>query len=872
MIAAVAGMGEFAIKHGGPPMATRIMGAKIVNSRYDYERHTFRLDYETTAPNSTPTMFNPSDDTTRVAQALERQATSEAPSQEELTPLASSSELPVVEDGASFASSPADIITPSAPSAVECELRCDVDTWASSLDVIVDPAPQTLTCLRRHKLANSGGGLWLTIEHDATQVANERITIVIRKGGAGSKDRGAVIVNGVKIRVDVEDLSEHEVQSLARKKRVKPARVPLDQPPVLSVVRRRGTMDDDEQMGPPLTNIAAPWYLGSPVWRLFTTAANQMSTSPPDKLTSAMSPAPSPDARPPMHFAFDALSRVRELHSQSISDGWTLVSEKDVAVYRKIDARLSSKIPIHKAQRVIEGFGAEEIAAVISNSPSRIQWDDRIESLVPLDTYGASCTTLFIVAKSGFPFRDRGFFAASLVARISSDELQEHVGSSDGRQRALSITSGSVRGRLPMPKSHTPALICVTASFATITPRRYSQHKVNPLNLPIGQILVEGWILETLDPYTSENLAIPSTRCTLVSAIDLAGSAPLSYNQSHNLANVRGILALERYLKGRPPPPYPLLPAPALNIDEADDDLSRAEGQLFSWKISQTDLTRKLLSASFVPEDKTYQLVVLLKPQVSSADSTIGEAYSRAATPNGLPTSSIPSPSRPSTPKNRDGSPTRTSHFRSPSRSSTPLQTNVSSRSRTISLSFPSTFDSSVHAGLPEETPSDLVVCELVIDQSMYKSGCDLQVRSRLLTLSAEDDPSSPIPLHSTPITESDIVVHFALHSLSSSTLASASFSSPMKRCVLRIMVPTVAYSTPPVHDPLSGEIPTPLSKPGWLTSLEEKGAIVEVQIKPKGERKFVVMVGDTRIPFTSTSTQSLSESERVREWPRLRR
>ena len=861
MIAAVAGMGEFAIKHGGPPMATRIMGSRVVNSRYDCERHTFRLDYETTPSSSTLTMPGPSSD------AQEQQTTTDITSHE-LTPLASSSDLPAVEDSGSVTSQASSPVDPIIPTTVECEIRCDIDTWANSLDVIVDPAPQTFTCLRRHKLAGSGGGLWLTVEHDATRVSDEHIVIVIRKGGTGSKDRGVVTVNGVKARVDVEDLPEHEIQSLARKKRVKPARVPLDQPPVFSAARRRGTMDDEHRVRLPPSDTVTARYLDSPFLRLFTLRANQMPTSPSDEPTTSIPPAtPSPDARPPMHIAFDALSRVRELHSQSISDGWSLVSEKDVAVYRKIDARLSSKIAIHKAQRVIEGFGAEEIAAVISNPPSRTQWDDRIESVILLDSYGASCTTQFMVAKAGFPFRDRGFFTASLVARVSPDETQEHANSGDARQRALSVTSGSVRGVSPLPKSHTPALTCVAASFATVTPRRYSQSKVNPLDLPIGQILVEGWVLETLDPYTSENLAIPSTRCTLISAIDLAGSVPLSYNQSHNLANIRVVLALERYLKGTSPPPYPLLPAPALTIDEVVDDISRADGQLFSWQVSQIDITRKLLCASFVPDDKTYRLAVLLTPLVSS--SPVEERNSGAATPDGPPSLSS---ARPNNTRDEDSLPAQTSHFRSPSRSSTLSQTNASPRSCTATTFFPSKFDGAVHGRQLEDTSPDLVVCELVIDEAMFKSGCDLKVCSRLLTPPIGDNGFPALPLNSIPTTESDIAVNFALHSVSTSTLASTSFSSPTKRCILRITIPTATYSTPPVRDPLIGDVSTPPSKPDWLTAFEERGAIVGVQIKPRDERKFIVMASNTKVPLTSTSVQSACVSERVTEWPRLRR
>ncbi|CAG8773973.1 6882_t:CDS:2, partial [Acaulospora colombiana] len=48
------------------------------------------------------------------------------------------------------------------------------------------------------------------------------------------------------------------------------------------------------------------------------------------------------------------------------------------------------------------------------------------------------------------------------------------------------------------------------------------------------RVLVRGWICETLDPYTTENYAIPSTRCTFLSAVDFAGAVPAAYNSVLN--------------------------------------------------------------------------------------------------------------------------------------------------------------------------------------------------------------------------------------------------------------------------------------------------------------------------------------------------
>ena len=41
----MAGVGEFAIKNGGPPVLTRLVGAKATMSRYDHEKGSLKLEY-----------------------------------------------------------------------------------------------------------------------------------------------------------------------------------------------------------------------------------------------------------------------------------------------------------------------------------------------------------------------------------------------------------------------------------------------------------------------------------------------------------------------------------------------------------------------------------------------------------------------------------------------------------------------------------------------------------------------------------------------------------------------------------------------------------------------------------------------------------
>ncbi|KDN47779.1 hypothetical protein RSAG8_03199, partial [Rhizoctonia solani AG-8 WAC10335] len=54
-----------------------------------------------------------------------------------------------------------------------------------------------------------------------------------------STGRPALIVNGARVKVDVEELPEAEVKALAKAKRVKPMRIPLDEPPVLRTKREK---------------------------------------------------------------------------------------------------------------------------------------------------------------------------------------------------------------------------------------------------------------------------------------------------------------------------------------------------------------------------------------------------------------------------------------------------------------------------------------------------------------------------------------------------------------------------------------------------------------------------------------------------------
>ena len=64
-----------------------------------------------------------------------------------------------------------------------------MDTLATSLDIIVDPHPQSISCLRRHGLSSGGGGLWLTLTRDTVLASKGRMMAIVQKAsGVGGRD------------------------------------------------------------------------------------------------------------------------------------------------------------------------------------------------------------------------------------------------------------------------------------------------------------------------------------------------------------------------------------------------------------------------------------------------------------------------------------------------------------------------------------------------------------------------------------------------------------------------------------------------------------------------------------------------------------
>ena len=502
MMSTLAGIGESAIKHGAPPVATRLGGAKATLAKYDVDKATYRIDYER-------------DDA--------RQNDSSSTSTAFPLPIALKS------DDGSLRSLP--VRKPLGN--MECEIRCDADKWGNNVNLLIDPPHCGISALKRHRLSPSGGGLWLTIEHPPDE---SKVSIVITKNAASIKT--AVTANGQKVKVDIEDLSEADVHVLKRQKRAKPTRIPLDQPPALGTLRKRqsaldvGAKVDHKPPAPAYSRLALP------LTRLYNVAAETTRAA----IVPMAIPAPAPAAgATPIDAAVRALSQLTRMHADRESEstdpfGWQAVSDRDgLKIEKRIVSHVSDTFPVYRAGRIIEGFTAEEVSAAIS----AFKGDERFEKPLRLQSYGHGITVQQLTALTTFPFRARSILAAGIVAKAP-----------DGPPPSPSTTS------------HSPLTTLFHASSSAFDPATVDADaaKYNPTALPPGNMLLEGWIIETIDPYSHEQYAIPSTRCMYVGAIDYSGNMPLSVNNMLNASLPRSIINIEQRLKYLGPPHHVRLP------------------------------------------------------------------------------------------------------------------------------------------------------------------------------------------------------------------------------------------------------------------------------------------------------------------------
>ncbi|KAL7418551.1 hypothetical protein Q5752_007009 [Cryptotrichosporon argae] len=726
MMNTLAGIGDFAIKHGAPPVATRLGGAKAVYSKYDVEKETFRFEYQS---------------------AEERRSNSSS--------TATAFPLPVAVRDADTQgeSSSLKSLGIGGVSNIECEIRCD-DQWAGNLAITIEPPAQSVSTLKRHRLSPNGGGLWLTIEHDPVKLADSKAVITIRRGGTSTSGKVVITVNGNKLKVDTEELSEADVQVLKKTKRSKPTRIPLDQPPALGTIRKK---QSKPALHAPVSAVVDPLKIITPTssFARFAMPLSRWYSAAAESTKAVIAPAAMPTSATmvgstPVDAASRALGRLVRIHHDRDGEstdpvGWQPVSDRDgLKIERQTLAHVSETFSVFRAGRILEGFTAEEVSAAVS----MLRNTESFGKSTRLQSHGYGIVTSHAVAHATFPFKDRSALLATIVARVPDASVAAHAPIST----IFHATSSSF-----------------DSSTLAVDPSKY-----NPASLPTCNVILEGWILETIDPYSHEQYAIPSTRCVYVGAVDYSGSMPISVNNMLNASLPRALLAVEAKLKTAGPPSRVRIPPMAVFVPDAT-----ASGP---WALANADKDKQPIDN--VNDNHEFKLTVAIQP---SAKSSIDEVL----TP--------------------------------PLRHHESKVSVMSNRTAVINLA------EDIRRG-----KHDLLVAEVDLASELVKNGCEVEIRGLSLpaaywrTGNEAVLPFDPAGDH--------VVLPFkcTVLALAPSVMQSASLDpTTAARHLLRVTLPTSGYEAP-VNDPLTGKQGGPLPRPRWLLDLINDGAVIQMRLTSK--------------------------------------
>ena len=526
LISAVSGLGEFAIKTGAPPAVARLEGAQLTQAHLNIAKQVMKVKYESaTSWTTVPAASRPG--------SLPPHIVAETPG--------------IVSPATDTAKTPL-LTLEETTRTMSCTMRCDSDKyWATGVDIVVDPPVSSVTALRRHKLAEAGGGLWITVTHNKSLVGTESVSLTLRpRTSEDKRDRAALCVNGSFIKVDTEEVDESELQSMKKQKRSKPARRPLDQPPTLPVLRRQATSqslqdsaDKDLESGP-ATQLSP--VVASNVWSRFSSPLTSIYGSAAQSSRNLFLAKPLSAAQQDLRkrtpidalgVAFEQLFRIhvdRFSESTSSDAQWQQVSKGPAGIVEcKTLPFVSPTLPVYRSSRIIQNYSAPEIISVIKSGDHRKVWDAKLMDTNTLQSFGHGVTVDWSTQSMAFPLRPRGFITTSMTVK----------GDDAGTRSPLSSTSSTPTATLTFHVT--------TSNFDRADLMKHAD-RFNPQGYGFGNVVLEGWILETLDPYSHDHYPVPSTRCMYVTAVDF-GYLPLAANNMANAALPQRLSAIEKLLK-----------------------------------------------------------------------------------------------------------------------------------------------------------------------------------------------------------------------------------------------------------------------------------------------------------------------------------
>lgn len=571
----ISAVGDQAIKQGAPPIITSLLGGKQTASRI--EADVYRVEYEASAATETvrPSL-RPTESTT-------------------------TSVVPLGQTSAASVDS-----TPSPQSdRIESQIRCDCEVWTGALEITIDPPPLQVSSLRRHRISGFGG-LWITIEHDRATLGQDKVLVLVKRGkvSEGSRSKLTLTVNGHRVDVLVEEFAPADLDASKKQKRGKPQRQPLDRPSLPALRRRTGLSRKDSQedaaaspangmnLRPSPSSPAANMLSG---WSNWAYPLGSLYGMVSEATRSALVPVAGPDptgSLTAVSAAEDALRQVFLINEDRSNEAeaerqWTSAGRQADGFV--LDKRLApdKTTTCYRTTGILRGSSAKEVLSVVQGGPGgRHKWDERSLGETAVASYGNGIDVRWKVqaaAVLGLPMRSRGFLVAGMTGADTVSSNASECAEQTSFQDRFFVAATSAFDRTDLAESK---------SF-------------NPTQISEGRIVLEGWVIEDLDPYSPETYDIPSAKVTYISAYD-HGGLPVAVNNTLNYNRHTPILSnVQRLLKAAGPRESVRYPPAGMRLVNDGTDMP-ATGTGVNLLSQRFDLADAMSATILVKPDSTF--------------------------------------------------------------------------------------------------------------------------------------------------------------------------------------------------------------------------------------------------------------------------
>ncbi|RUS19669.1 hypothetical protein BC937DRAFT_87130, partial [Endogone sp. FLAS-F59071] len=549
-------MVEFIEKSGAPPNLIELYNGRMNGVLYDHERGSWRLEYVPCSDGSFAR--NPPD--VVAAAAAGAAAEIEKTDNTDIVPAEAKGKgkaLPRdngnLNDGSLKNNRDSSSVLSSTPSSVlTAEIRLDARKWSSSGDyeVVVDPPPSRVTVTKGRAIDPFGLWMQITHEQEGAPPLGGRVLVMVRKSALSG---WGVSVNGIQTPVTEE--KGIPTSAIAAKPLIKvDEEVKKTKKASLDVAKPKPKAKESARVKVKNGDKIELGENGSLLLPKIPTDAKKASAKPaapkvPPVKSAKEEPVITPNTpidailaklgNSPVQQVLSALALLRRLDDQQ--HGWAPVSDKGGLSISKrvVPPEIPEYFAVVKAVKVIERFSLEEVAAVVTNSGCRKAWDDMLDEREVLKYLGNGCAVVKSGLKAWFPLKSRDLFTASCTARASANA------STNSQPSRVFFVETSI--------SDYPHQVPLT----------------DPTAKPRGRLYLYGWMLEAVDPYTT-NHQIPSTRVTFMASLDMGGTIPGTVSSLVTIGMPKAIQQVETYLKSKGAPPYLTLPPQLIELRDSD--------------------------------------------------------------------------------------------------------------------------------------------------------------------------------------------------------------------------------------------------------------------------------------------------------------